>query len=209
MALVNGIGKGFRRFGEYLEKRSTFDYSERPRNARRITTGGIANPQTGLGTPVDKSEASFFSPTRFYWRTPLEILYVQSPAARKFINIPVDDMFIKWRTWSGGSESALEKLEENEKRLKVKKALSQAMKSSRVYGSSVLCVMSKEAPMHEPLIPEEIREGDISCLKIWDRFDLSVTEREQDMYDENYGNPCSTESTRQLATAVVTGSIIA
>ena len=65
MALVDRFGKQIRRFGEYLEHRSTFDYSDRPGTSGKITQGGVRNPTTGLGTPIDKSEASFFNPTRF------------------------------------------------------------------------------------------------------------------------------------------------
>ena len=38
-----------------------------------ITHGGIQNLNSGLGPRADKTEAAFFSPTRFYWRSPLEI----------------------------------------------------------------------------------------------------------------------------------------
>ena len=37
-----------------------------------LTHGGIQNFNSGLGTGADKTEATFFSPTRFYpWRSPL------------------------------------------------------------------------------------------------------------------------------------------
>ena len=65
-----------------------------------ITHGGIVNHGTGLGTGLDKSEGSFFTPTRFWWRSPLELLYVQSSAARKFVDMPIEDMFIRWRAES-------------------------------------------------------------------------------------------------------------
>ena len=39
--------------------------------------GGLRNPASGLGGANDKGAGSFFTPTRIYWRTPLEILYVQ------------------------------------------------------------------------------------------------------------------------------------
>ena len=57
--------------------------------------GGFTNMQSGLGTDLDKSEHSFFFPTRIYWRTPLEILRVQSWAARKLIEMPIDDMLCR------------------------------------------------------------------------------------------------------------------
>ena len=36
--------------------------------------GGIVNPGSGMGTALDKSQGSFFTPTRIYWRSPMEIL---------------------------------------------------------------------------------------------------------------------------------------
>ena len=37
-----------------------------------LNAGGIVNQGTGLGTGLDKSQGNFFTPTRFYWRSPLE-----------------------------------------------------------------------------------------------------------------------------------------
>ena len=66
-----------------------------------LMQGGIQNYKTGMGTGLDSSESSFFRPTRIYSRHQLETLRVQSWAARKFIDIPVDDMLIRWREWKG------------------------------------------------------------------------------------------------------------
>ena len=41
----------------------------------------------------------------------------------------------------------------------------------------------------DPLIPEQIREGDLTALRVFDRFDLSVTNREPDLGHPNYGRP--------------------
>ena len=44
--------------------------------------GGLFNQQSGLGGGSDKGKNTFFTPTRIYWRTPLEVLSsVQSWAA--------------------------------------------------------------------------------------------------------------------------------
>ena len=64
--------------------------------------GGLLNPQSGLGGSSDKGANTFFRPTRYYWRSPLEILRVESWAAGKAIAIPVDDMFLRWREHSDG-----------------------------------------------------------------------------------------------------------
>ena len=53
-----------------------------------VSSGGLVNLQTGMGTSLDHGEGSLFTPTRIYWRTPLEILGVQSWVARNCIDIP-------------------------------------------------------------------------------------------------------------------------
>ena len=79
-----------------------------------VAQGGITNTTTGMGTSLDKTEGSFFTPTRFYWQGPLEILGVQSWAARNFIDLPVEDQFIKWRLFIGDDASAAEAMEKAE-----------------------------------------------------------------------------------------------
>ena len=82
-----------------------------------------------MGTAVDKAKSSFFKPTRYYWRGPLEILYVQSAAARKFANIPIDDAFLRWHRWEGDDSFAAENMKENELKHLVPDKLSEALKA--------------------------------------------------------------------------------
>ena len=70
-------------------------------NYSSLMTGGYSNAFTGDGGRSDKAEHSFFSPTRLYSREPLEVIYRQSWAAKKLITIPVEDMLISWREFSG------------------------------------------------------------------------------------------------------------
>ena len=155
----------------------------------RLTGGGIINPGTGLGTGLDKTEGSFFQPTRYFYRAPLETMYIQSAAARKFVDIPVDDMFIRWRMWAGEDESAAEAMQEAEDRHKVPSRLAQAMKAARAYGTCVLIIVTSEAPLEEALDPKRIRPGDLKALRVFDRFDLSAWERERDIFSPNFGLP--------------------
>ena len=68
----------------------------------RITQGGITNPGTGMGTSLDKTQGSFFQATQMVWRSPLEVLRAQSAFAKKYTDLLVDDMFIKWRDFKDG-----------------------------------------------------------------------------------------------------------
>ena len=154
-----------------------------------LTQGGIVNYQSGLGTNVDKTEAAFFEPTRIYSRQPLEILYVQSWAARNYIDIPIDDMFIRWRKWKDEPEGIGVRMREAERKWKLTKRLKKALKASRAMGTSLLMFITREAPLHTPLELERIREGDLAAIRVFDRFDCSVSERDADVDSENFGMP--------------------
>ena len=152
--------------------------------------GGLYNAKTGAGTSADSSEASFFTPTRIYVRTSLEVMYAQSWACRKFIDIPVDDMFIRWREWKAeNNETAADAMLEADERLRVQSRLATAMKAGRLYGTSLLVMMTAEAPMETRLIPEQVRPGDFKALRVFDRYSASVIERTDDPFDPNYQRP--------------------
>ena len=154
-----------------------------------LNQGGITNYGSGAGTHLDKSEQSFFSPTRIYWRAPLEILCVQSWAAANFVDIPIFDQFIRWRTFTSDDDGAVEAMEEAEQRHGVERALMEAQRAARQYGTGVIVMMSTEAPLESPLNYDQVREGDLKSLQYFDRYDISVTAREHDMFDSNFGAP--------------------
>ncbi|MCY3553724.1 MAG: DUF1073 domain-containing protein [Gemmatimonadetes bacterium] len=153
-----------------------------------LTQGGPVNPVSGMGTQADKSEHAFFTPTRVSWRGDLEVLYAQSWACKKFIDIPIDDMMIRWRQWEAGeNESAAETMDEAEKMYQVVQKLGRAMKAGRLYGTGLLVMMTREAPLEMPMDPKRIRPGDLVGLQVFDRFDASVMVRDDDHMSPTYG----------------------
>ena len=154
-----------------------------------LNSGGIVNQGTGLGTSIDKSQGNIFTPTRIYWRTPLEVLCVESWTARNAIDIPTDDMFIRWRQVLGKDEGAVKAFEMGERESRVELALNQAMKAGDQYGTGVVVMMTAEDTLDSPLNVNRIREGDLKALHYFDRYDISVTEREYDMMSPNFGKP--------------------
>lgn len=153
--------------------------------------GGLVNMGSGLGVAgLDKSQGSFFHPTRIYWRSPMEILYVQSWAAKKFVNIPLNDMFIRWRVWSDGEEDgSAETMQEAEKELMVPVLLQAAMWRARVHGGGIAVIMSKEAPLTSELNVDQIRPGDVKGIRVFDKFDVQVIVRDEDPFSTFCGGP--------------------
>ena len=154
-----------------------------------LNGGGIVNQTTGLGTGLDKSQGNYFSPTRIYWRTPLEVLCVESWTARNAIDIPIDDMFIRWRTITGKDEGAVKAFEDGERATKTELALNQALKAGDQYGTGAVVMVTAEDTLDTPLDVKRIREGDLKALHYFDRYDLSVVQRDYDFQSPNFGKP--------------------
>ena len=154
-----------------------------------LTSGGLVNAGTGMGGAMDHTQGNLFTPTRIWARTPLEILGVESWVARNMLDIPIHDMFIRWRHWVDDDEGIVEAMEEAEMDVDVKTNLREAMIAGDQYGTGIVVMMTKEAPMEEPLIPERVREGDLSALHYFDRYDISVDTREPDIYSKNFNQP--------------------
>ena len=154
-----------------------------------LTSGGIVNHTSGMGTGLDKGEASYFQPTRLFTRYPLEVLCVQSWAARASISMRTRDMFLRERIYPELTPERTEEIEDAMKRLDVDNAISRAMIAGKQYGTALLILMSKEAPLDTPLVPEQIREGDLSSLRVVTRYDASVRDRDYDLYSPTYGSP--------------------
>ena len=114
---------------------------------------------------------------------------MQSWAARKFIDIPVDDARIRWRGFMADDERAVEAMLEAEERRQVRERLARVMKAGRLTGSAFLVMATMEAPLEEPLVVERLREGDLENLLVYDRFDAAVAERDTDPFSPSYGQP--------------------
>ena len=156
-----------------------------------LTSGGIVNQNTGAGTTLDHSQANFFAPTRIYYQTPLEILLVESWVARHAVSMPVDDQFITWREFVSEADSTNEAMVEAEERHNVTTQLAKAMRGARQYGTSLLVMMTEETgrDLTQPLVPEQILPGDLSALRVFNRFEATARNRSWDLMDPNFGRP--------------------
>ena len=164
-------------------------HSNYSRGGFGLYSGGIVNSQTGMGTGLDKSRASYFVPTRITDQHELETIYAQSWACAKLIDIPVVDQFTRWREFVNEDKDLVKNFKIAEKELNIKNKLAMAMKSGRLYGTSLACLMTEEAPLETPLDIRRIREGDFSNILVVNRFNSQWTALESDPFSKNYGNP--------------------
>ena len=155
-------------------------------------TGGPMNAMTGMGTSLDSNEHTTWLPTRFLTRQTLETIYVQSWAARKFIDIPVDDMTIRWRTFEASEDVTIEQIkmfQDAERELKVRDAVIKGMKAGRKYGTAVIVIVTEGEDLATPLDIQSIRPGSVLNLLVLDRYDLSVAEYDGNVMSRTYGQP--------------------
>ena len=148
--------------------------------------GGYRNPLSGAGYGADKGAHSFFVPTLHHSRQQLETIYVESWAAGKFIDIPVDDAWIRGRAFEGDDAELMHLAE---RRHDVVGRVARAMKMGRLFGTGLLVMITREAPLDESLVLERVRNGDLISLMPIDRYDAQVETVDSDFYSPTYGQP--------------------
>ena len=152
---------------------------------------GYRNPQTGAGTAADKSEGGYWQPTTFASAVGLFIIYNESWAAGKFIDIPIDDALAKWREWVGVDAETTKKLTEVEERLKVRDALERLGKAGRLYGTAIALMLTENDQTDSPFDADRYKPGSLKGLPIFDRYDVSIDtdDVDKDIYSGRYGLP--------------------
>ena len=140
-----------------------------------LLSGGIRNDLTGLGGASDKSEGMYFVPTVMETRDPLQTIYVESWAAAKFVDMPIDDMFIKGREFEIDDTVAAKELDDAMDRYRADERISMAMKAARLYGTAFAVIMTHNSP-ETPLDIDRIGEGDLKSILVFDRYDCEPLE---------------------------------
>lgn len=150
--------------------------------------GGLINAITGAGTAQDKLRGAEFYPS-YYHPVELEIIYAESWAARKFVDIIPNDMGSRWREFDASDSKAREAMKEQERRLKVRKQLLRAVRGARLFGTSMIVIMGREQDLTIPLTPDELREGEITSLPVFHRHQCRIASWITDPRDVEYGRP--------------------
>ena len=152
--------------------------------------GGMINTTSGAGMRgKDKGASNEWlanSQKFFYSYLLAESVYTQSWAAKKFIDIPIDDMFIAWREFLGDDADTMSG---QEAEFGIKKNLAKAMKAGRLHGTGFMVMVTAEDRLAEPLNVARIRPGDLKNIIVIDRHDVVVKKRYTDPMDKKFGKP--------------------
>jgi len=131
---------------------------------------GLANVMSARGTSVDRRTGNVWF---FNQLTPdqVEAAYRTNPWARKIIDIPAKDMTREGRAWQA-EKDVIEKLEAEEKRLKLWAKLLRVLILARLYGGAALIPSIGDDRLEEPLDVDSVKKGGLRFINVFNRYQL-------------------------------------
>ena len=160
------------------------------RNSRGNTRAPrLVNTRSGAGGATDKDVTGEFVATRLA-REQAERLWQMSWAAGKLVDIPVDDMFLKGRRFTGDDKAANDAMRDADDELNAMSELAEAIRASRIWGSALLVVATdNNDELPEPLDPDDITEGSLRNFIVYDRWAVEYETVVDDPSEFGYGHP--------------------
>ena len=171
--------------------------AEEFKNSLSAVLAGLMPGAYGLGLAFGSTQVSqvdtFFKNNRWYlisnMRQVLSEIYVEHGIVQTLVDLPVDDGF------RGGITIKSEQLDEDELadlekffvRSGAQKALTQALKYSRLFGGGAVIIMTKGDPS-KPLEPEDLKKDEEVTFKAVDLWELYYGMVKTDQYDPGYIN---------------------
>ena len=148
----------------------------------------LVNKRTGMGGAGDHNVGSEFVSVRLN-RQDAERFYQMSWVAAKMVDIPVDDMFSRWRRWTGNDEGKNTAMEDAEADLNLMSELPGAVKAGNIFGSALMIVCPTDGDFESPLKPENVKKDGIANLWVVDHWACSVLNWQTDPKRKGYGKP--------------------
>ncbi|WJV61011.1 DUF1073 domain-containing protein [Pectobacteriaceae bacterium C52] len=115
-------------------------YGSKPRI--RVTSDGLANVMTGMGTDRDRRMFNRFQFGMMQDFSELEAAYVENWIARAIIDFPVDDATREWREFASDDATAIR---EAEKQYNVQSVTQEAFKWAGVYGGAGILMITDQS----------------------------------------------------------------
>lgn len=166
---------------------NTRTYDEISQYTRGQHIGGYVNPASGAGTGRDRVVAGGFVKSLPMSREQLDTIFKESWLANKFITIPVEDSLVRWRTFDEDTST----MAEVEEKFNVAITVGEAVIKARLYGGSLIVMITRGQTVDEPLEIENIRTNDLLNLLVLGKPDLRVEDADIDknMESPTYGTP--------------------
>ena len=151
-----------------------------------VTTDGLVNVVSGLGTWKSKRAHNFFTPAVFNDWVGLDNAYQTNWLARAIVDIPAEDMCREWRIIKS-KDADIIRIEED--RLMLPMAVQEAATWGNLYGGGGILMLTGQ-DLTKPLNINRVRKGDLQRLVVFDRYDMSaMTLNTWDVLQPNYLAP--------------------
>lgn len=140
-----------------------------------------------LNTERDKQSAGDYfllNLTDAQW----SVIYRTSWMGRKVVDIPAKDATRKWREWQADAKQ-IERIENEEKRIKLPQKVLLALKQSRLFGGSGIYFSIANDDPTLPLDPATIKKGSLDFITVFPKGVLTAGEIERDPMSPDYGLP--------------------
>ena len=159
------------------------------KKAKTTIKDKFVNYVSGAGSAQDKGQAGFFQPSNIANNNvELERLYVESWAAAKIIDIPVEDMFTEPRQISNLSDSDKKKLETFEANIELTEKIKNLIKAAHVFGTAFMLMILDDNIMTLP-IDFNSKFLNLKNIIIVDRFRTTILEFDRDITSPNFNKP--------------------
>ena len=153
----------------------------------------VSRTDTGLGGVNDKGVGMSL---RIPWqtRTPtgLSAWHKNSWICRDVVNKPAEDAVTNWRVFDAdeSNRKTLKVFKDAERRHKVIDKLFDAVWKARLYGGVLVCMITGESDLSEPLDIRKIKRGDLINLHVVNRFYVNAQrDFERNIMKPNFNEP--------------------
>ena len=154
-----------------------------------LNNGGLVNSYSGAGTVDDKGRQSIFLPTVIDNQQAFQTIYTESWACKRFINFPVDCMFVRPRLWENSTDECVKDYKEYLDKFGINTKLSNAFKSGKLMGSAFLVFITNEDDPRTPLNLNYLRAGDLSNVLVFDRYSVIPSQWDYRLSSGNFQKP--------------------
>lgn len=154
------------------------------------TSDGFSNVYKSLGQKKDVNSNTFYSRNTYITQNymMMNALY-SNPFGGKAVDIPVEDAFRGGRTFNAENQDKLHEYEEHLIKVNLDEKIEKAMKWAKIFGSAVIIIVSNDDEMSEPLVLDNLKQGDIQDLIVLDRWQLYSMDINRNPMNSNFLDP--------------------
>lgn len=155
-----------------------------------ITLDGLNNVYKSIGSQKDITTNTYYTRNPYISQNAQMVNGLYSHwMGGKAVDIPTQDAFKGGRKFICEDTAKLDEYLSYLDKNNIDKKIKELMTWSKIFGTAIAIIISDDDVMSNPLVIENIKQGDIKNIIILDRWQVYSTELNQDMLSDNYLKP--------------------